>query len=165
MKKIDYIKELNNAQYKAVVNLSGPELVIASAGTGKTTVLKYRTARLIEEGINPENLLLLTFTNKAAREMIDRINQLLDSDDANKITACTYHSFCALILRQYASYVGLKNDFTILDPSDSTEAIKLVLEEYFKNDSELPRGKDLQEIFSKFRNMDTSLDNIIIFLN
>lgn len=154
---INYRASLNDEQFNAVINTGGPMLVIASAGTGKTTVLKYRTARLIEGGVAPENLLLLTFTNKAANEMVERINALLDSEDASKITACTYHSFCALVLRQYASSIGLKNNYTILDSSDAVEALKIVLEDSFKDDKELPKAKILSEIFSKFRNMDRTL--------
>ena len=160
---INFKKALNNEQFEAVITQEGPVLVIASAGTGKTTVLKYRTARLLEMGTLPENLLLLTFTNKAANEMKERIHLLLgeEDEDADKITACTYHSFCALILRKYASFIGLKNNYTIIDSSDSIEAIKIVIEEYFKQEKDLPKTKDLGTIFSNHRNMEKSIEEII----
>ena len=160
MSGIEY-KNLNKAQKEAIFNLTGPELVIASAGTGKTTVLTYRAARIFEEGVDLESVLLLTFTNKAAREMIERINKLIGSDDASKITSGTYHSFSALLLRQYANLVGLGFDFNILDQSDSVEALKIVIEESFKEEKDLPKTKMIQEIFSKFRNMDMDLNTCL----
>lgn len=121
---INYLKELNQDQYKIVSDLEGTNLVIAGAGSGKTKTLVMRAARMIETGIKPENILTLTFTTKAAREMKFRLFHLLGDASAG-ITACTYHSFCAMTLRKYASLIGLKSNFNILDTPES--AIEQIL--------------------------------------
>ena len=98
---IDYKKELNAAQLEAVEAMEGPVLVLAGAGSGKTRTLIYRICHLIETGSDPSSILLLTFTNKAAKEMQERAEQML-GEAAKKVTACTYHSFCTRMLRKYA---------------------------------------------------------------
>ena len=120
--KIDYEKELNNAQLEAVLHKDGPLLIIAGAGSGKTRTLTYKVARLIEDGVNPENILLLTFTRRAAKEMIFRAEAVL-STGLKKITGGTFHSFANLILRKYAKFADLKNNFTVMDRSDAEDVI------------------------------------------
>ncbi|MBU2508026.1 MAG: UvrD-helicase domain-containing protein, partial [Bacteroidetes bacterium] len=114
---INYQGELNQSQFEAVSALDGNYLIIAGAGTGKTRTLVYRVARLIELGYEPKTILLLTFTRKAAREMMNRAAVLLDNR-CSKINGGTFHSFANLTLRRYAKSVGLDSGYTILDQGD-----------------------------------------------
>ncbi|MCK9279623.1 MAG: ATP-dependent helicase [Melioribacteraceae bacterium] len=123
--KIDYENSLNPAQYEAVSALEGVFLVIAGAGSGKTRTLVYRVARLVELGFDPKSILLLTFTRKAAKEMMSRASALLDNR-CSKVNGGTFHSFANTTLRRYASYFNLNNNFTILDQGDSEDAINLI---------------------------------------
>ena len=120
--KINYEVELNSAQLEVVKTRDGAILVIAGAGTGKTKTLTYRTARLIEDGINPENILLLTFTKKASKEMLTRASLILD-ERCDKVAGGTFHSFANLILRKYSTFLGLKNTFTIMYSADAQDVI------------------------------------------
>src|SRR5437870_9591833 len=115
--QIDYARELNEQQYAAVTALPNPALVIAGAGSGKTRTLTYRVAFLLEQGIQPDRILLLTFTNKAAREMMRRVNDVLGSD-LSSLWGGTFHSIGNRILRKHADRLGYKPDFTILDRQD-----------------------------------------------
>ncbi len=119
--KIDYARELNAQQLDVVMAGDGPMLVIAGAGSGKTRTLTYRVARLVESGIPPERILLLTFTNKAAREMLKRVAVLLGGDV--RITGGTFHHVGHLVLRRHAELVGLKPNFTILDREDAADVM------------------------------------------
>jgi len=123
--KINYREALNASQYEAVCSIEGNYLVIAGAGSGKTRTLVYRVARLTELGYDPSSILLLTFTRKAAKEMMDRAAILLDNR-CSKINGGTFHSFANLTLRKYAKAVGLDNGFTILDQADSEDVINLI---------------------------------------
>ena len=120
--KVNYENDLNPAQLSAVMHKKGPVLVIAGAGSGKTKTLTYRVARLIEDGIKPENILLLTFTKKAAAEMLSRATFVLD-DRCEKVAGGTFHSFANIILRKYSKFLKLKSNFTILDKSDCEDII------------------------------------------
>ncbi|MBI3302646.1 MAG: UvrD-helicase domain-containing protein, partial [Deltaproteobacteria bacterium] len=122
---IDYQKELNPAQYEAVITYKGPLLVLAGAGSGKTRTLVYRVARMVEEGIDPAAILLLTFTRRAAEEMLQRAGALLGGR-CDKVTGGTFHSFANTVLRRYAALLGFANSFTILDRSDSEDVINLI---------------------------------------
>jgi DNA helicase-2/ATP-dependent DNA helicase PcrA len=125
-KTIDYRAELNEQQYQAVTSLMGPALVIAGAGSGKTRTLTYRVAYLLDNGIAPENILLLTFTNKAAREMNERVEAIAPASTAG-IWAGTFHSIGARILRRHAERIGFTRNFGILDSDDQRAMItKLV---------------------------------------
>ena len=115
---INYQHELNPAQYEAASAVEGAYLIIAGAGTGKTRTLVYRVARLVELGYDPQSILLLTFTRKAANEMLNRASILLDNR-CSKINGGTFHSFANLTLRKYAKALNLESNFTILDQSDS----------------------------------------------
>src|SRR5664280_2394486 len=112
--QIDYAHELNPQQLAAVTAPPGPALVIAGAGSGKTRTLTYRVAYLLEQGIPPERILLLTFTNKAAKEMMRRVADLLGGDLSN-LWGGTFHSIANRLLRRHAERLGYRPDFTILD--------------------------------------------------
>jgi DNA helicase-2/ATP-dependent DNA helicase PcrA len=123
--QINYLEHLNASQYDAVKSTNGAYLVIAGAGSGKTRTLVYRVARLIELENDPASILLLTFTRKAAKQMLDRAAILLDNR-CSKINGGTFHSFANITLRKYAKAVNLDNGFTILDQSDSEDVINLI---------------------------------------
>src|SRR5260370_32660390 len=120
--QIDYAKELNEQQYAAVTAPPGPSLVIAGAGSGKTRTLIYRVAYLLEQGIAPERILLLTFTNKAAREMMRRVADLLGHELAS-LWGGTFHAIGNRLLRQHAQRVGFQRDFSIVDREDAKHLI------------------------------------------
>ncbi len=126
-----YLSHLNPEQLRAATSLQGFNFVLAGAGSGKTSVLIARIAYMLDNGIQPENILLITFTNKAAKEMKDRVIKLL-GNKGESVTACTFHSFCANILRKYASALNLANDFIVLDESDQESALDIVKDEYFE---------------------------------
>jgi len=125
---IDYAKELNPQQHAAVTALPGPSLVIAGAGSGKTRTLTYRVAYLLEQGIPADRILLLTFTNKAAREMMRRVADLL-GNELSDLWGGTFHSIGARVLRRNAEAIGYRNDFTILDREDATDLMKACIGE------------------------------------
>src|ERR1700710_2415690 len=116
--QIDYAAELNEQQHAAVTALPGPALVIAGAGSGKTRTLTYRVAYLLEQGIPPDRILLLTFTNKAAREMMRRVTDLL-GHELRSLWGGPFHSIGARVLRFDAEVMGYQRDFTILDRDDA----------------------------------------------
>ncbi len=159
--KIDYQNELNKSQFEAVSSVEGPLLIIAGAGSGKTRTLVYRTAYLVESGIKPENILLLTFTRKAANEMLKRASTILDSR-CEKISGGTFHSFANIILRKYSNALGLKNSFTILDRSDSEDAVNLFRNKFIENKKiRFPRKSTICDIYSKAINKNSSINDII----
>lgn len=156
--KIDYQKELNDAQYKAVMVGSGAHLIIAGAGTGKTRTLIYRVARLIEDGLHPNRILLLTFTRRAAREMLDRAGALLD-DRCKRVRGGTFHHYCAHILREYAEKLHFNSNFTILDASDTQEVlqhVRLPFKEKHKG-QRFPEKSTLYGLFSAMANREMTL--------
>lgn len=125
----DYIKELNQQQRDAVLYTDGPALVIAGAGSGKTRVLTYKIVHLLCHGYEPWRILALTFTNKAAREMRERIESLVGRPTASKLWMGTFHSIFARILRQNAERIGFKSDFTIYDAADSKSLVKTIIKD------------------------------------
>lgn len=127
--KINYAEELNAAQLEAVTYQDGPSLVIAGAGSGKTRVLTYKIAYLLEQGVAPWNILALTFTNKAAREMTERIGKLVGEELAHDLWTGTFHSIFARILRREADRIGFTQNFTIYDTSDSRQLVKTIVKE------------------------------------
>jgi len=151
--QIDYEHELNSSQLEAVFALEGPVLVIAGAGSGKTRTLVYRVARLVESGVSPENILLLTFTRKAAQEMLRRASILMDSR-CERVKGGTFHAVANSLLRKYAQLIGYTPTFTILDRSDSEEVINLLRTQLRLNekDRRFPRKNTIAEIFSKSTN-------------
>ena len=123
---IDLVKELNSEQAKAAANINGPSLIIAGAGSGKTRMLTYRIAYMLEQGIQDREILALTFTNKAAKEMKERISELTKGNYKH-ITATTFHSFGLGLLKQYIQYLGYKNNFTVYDTNDNTSLLRNVI--------------------------------------
>ena len=130
--RIDYKQALNLEQYKAVVEGDGACLVLAGAGSGKTRTLVYRVAYLMEKGIAPENILLVTFTNKAAKEMIERVQHLLGFKP-DGLNAGTFHSMANKLLRQYAHKIGFTRGFSILDQEDSVSLVKDCMKDFNLN--------------------------------
>ena len=168
--KVDYASELNPNQLLAATTIEGKVLVIAGAGSGKTKTLTYRTSYLLENGVAPKEILLLTFTRKAANEIKGRAKTLLASTAAssnalNDITSGTFHSFCNRLLRQYSGLLGINPRFTILDTADSEDAIDLIYKEkkypaQIKKQA-FPRKKTLQNIFSSSRNRRIHISELI----
>lgn len=126
---MDLLKNLNEAQRAAVEYIDGPSLVIAGAGSGKTRVLTYKIAYLLSQGMKPWSIMALTFTNKAAREMKERIGKLVGNDLAQHLYMGTFHSIFSRILRAEAEHIGFNNNFTIYDESDSRSLIKAIVKE------------------------------------
>ena len=126
---MDLLKDLNEAQRAAVEYIDGPSLVIAGAGSGKTRVLTYKIAYLLSQGMKPWSIMALTFTNKAAREMKERIGKLVGDDLAQHLYMGTFHSIFSRILRAEAEHIGFNNNFTIYDESDSRSLLKAIIKE------------------------------------
>ncbi|MEZ4937641.1 MAG: 3'-5' exonuclease [Crocinitomicaceae bacterium] len=131
---MSYLEELNEAQREAVVHTEGPSMVIAGAGSGKTRVLTYRIAHLLHNGVDPFSILALTFTNKAAREMKERISKIVGDTDARNISMGTFHSVFSKILRFNADKLGYPSNFTIYDTQDSRSLIKTIIKELGMDD-------------------------------
>ena len=125
----DYLEKLNPQQREAVAYLDGPELVIAGAGSGKTRVLTYKIVHLLARGFEPWRIMALTFTNKAAREMRERITALTGASTASKLWMGTFHSIFARILRLNAERIGFKPGFTIYDSADSKSLVKSIIKD------------------------------------
>ncbi len=143
------LADLTEPQREAVTHVNGPLLVLAGAGSGKTRVITRRIAHLVlRVGIPPWNILAITFTNKAAGEMRDRVAKLVSERQARAISVCTFHSLCARIIRQYASKLDLPPGFSIYDTADQTRAIKTALEALQINVNNFPPGKVLSTISS-----------------
>lgn len=147
----NYLDELNEPQRKAVETTEGPLMVIAGAGSGKTRVLTYRIAHLIEKGVDPFNILALTFTNKAAREMKDRISKVVGPSESKNIWMGTFHSIFARLLRVEAPRLGFPSDFTIYDTQDSQSVMKKVIEE-LQLDKEIYKPKQILQRISSYKN-------------
>lgn len=159
---IDYRRELNEQQYAAVTAPGGPMLVIAGAGSGKTRTLTYRVAWLVEHGVLPARILLLTFTNKAAKEMLRRVAALLPQD-ISSIWGGTFHHVGNRILRRHATLIGYESDFTILDRDDQKDLLEACLKDA-KIDTKaerFPKGDVLAEMFSLVVNTERPLGQVL----
>ena len=148
---MDYLKGLNEPQYEAVTTLQGPLMVLAGAGSGKTRVLTMRIAHLITNGVDPFQILALTFTNKAAKEMKERIAKVVGNSNARSLWMGTFHSVFARILRSEAHYLGFPSNFTIYDTQDSLNVLKKVLKD-LNIDSDLYKPKKVQSRISAYKN-------------
>ena len=159
---INYQQALNPAQFEAVTCSRGPLLVIAGAGSGKTRTLTYRVARLVEDGIAPSAILLLTFTRKASQEMLQRAAKLLDRR-CEMVSGGTFHSFANATLRKYAGVLGMKSGFTILDRADAESMIHLLRKELDPGirQRSFPRKGALANIFSKAVNKVLPIDEVV----
>ena len=159
---LDYRKELNDAQFEAATATEGPLLIIAGAGTGKTRTLVYRVAHLIDQGIDPRSILLLTFTRRAAEEMLRRASLLIDGR-CSQVAGGTFHSFANLVLRVYGRHVDLAPSFTIMDRTDSEDVIQLIRTDMGLNtkDRRFPRKQTVAEIFSMSLNKKIALNDLL----
>ena len=160
---INYKNELNTAQFEAASAIDGSYLVIAGAGTGKTRTLVYRVSRLIELGYDPNSILLLTFTRKAAREMMNRATILLDNR-CSKINGGTFHSFANLTLRRYSKVIGLDSNFIILDQGDSEDVINLIRGQMnlAKLKQRFPNKQTIFNVISLNKNTSKPIDEILL---
>lgn len=160
---IDYAAALNPQQLAAVTAGDGPSLVIAGAGSGKTRTLVYRVAYLIDSGVDPSNILLLTFTRKSAQEMLQRAGELIGVR-SERVCGGTFHSVANMLLRRYGRAIALEPGFTILDRSDAEDLIALMRSQLGLNekDKRFPRKSTIAEMFSKCENTLRSLDDIVV---
>jgi DNA helicase-2/ATP-dependent DNA helicase PcrA len=162
-RRLDYHRELNPAQYQAVTTLEGPVLVIAGAGSGKTRTLVYRLAYLVEQGVDPGAILLLTFTRKSAQEMLTRAVHLLNQH-LGAVTGGTFHSVCYQWLRQYGDRVGYPHGFNIMDRSDQGDLLQMLKERFgFKHPAgSFPKKDTMADIFSAVTNKSLTLDSLLL---
>lgn len=160
--QIAYSELLNQQQLEAVMHQDGPALVIAGAGSGKTRTLTYRVARLIEHGVPPQHILLLTFTRRAAREMMERATSLLD-ERCNKINGGTFHFYCNRLLHQYAEAIGYPPNFTLLDASDAVDVIDILRNDLDINrrGKRFPRKGTIYSMISTATNKQQSLHQVV----
>ena len=160
--RLDYAGLLNSAQLEAVVTAEGPVLVVAGAGSGKTRTLVFRVARLVEQGVDPHAILLLTFTRKAAAEMLRRAAGLLDGR-CEQVAGGTFHSFANHVLRRHGGAIGLHSSFTILDRGDAEDAIGLLRARLGldKKDKRFPRKQTIAEMFSMAVNKSRPVRDLI----
>jgi DNA helicase-2/ATP-dependent DNA helicase PcrA len=158
---IDYEKELNEAQFKAVTTTEGPLLIVAGAGTGKTRTLVYRVARLVEMGVKPESILLLTFTRRAATSMLTRAAALADAR-CQRVSGGTFHSLGHSVLRRFADQAGIAKNFTVLDQSDTEDLVDLLRRQIkLTRDRHFPRKRTIAAIFSMMVNKVLSLKQVL----
>lgn len=159
---MDFKKELNSEQYKVVKHGDGPCLVLAGAGSGKTRTITYRAAYLLEQGIDPSSILLVTFTNKAAKEMTSRVQALVGSTKALRWSG-TFHHVAYRILRKYAPLLGYENNFTILDSEDSRDLLKICMkgEGIDRKEKRFPSVKVIQSILSYARNAERTIESVL----
>jgi DNA helicase II / ATP-dependent DNA helicase PcrA len=160
--RINYRQELNSAQYEAATSINGPHLIIAGAGTGKTRTIVYRVAYLVELGVKPDSVLLLTFTRKAAQEMLRKASILLDSR-CDQISGGTFHSFANNVLRKYAGQLGYESNFTILDQTDAEDVVNLIRTRNKLDTKErrFPRKETLYDLYSRSLNTMTPVKELL----
>jgi len=158
----DFKKRLNPSQLDAVMTVEGPLLVVAGAGTGKTRVIEYRCLYMVEQGIAPENILLLTFTRKAAREMVGRAS-LLDPR-CKKIEGGTFHSFAYRVIKKYKNVIGLGEHISFIDESDSSDALHLLAVKagYLEDKGRFPKKDTLRSILSMSINRNQAIRDVLI---
>ncbi|HET6862649.1 MAG TPA: UvrD-helicase domain-containing protein [Pyrinomonadaceae bacterium] len=159
--KIDYAADLNEAQYKAVMTTEGPLLIVAGAGTGKTRTLVYRVARLVEIGVKPESVLLLTFTRRAATSMLTRAAALADAR-CQRVSGGTFHALGHSVLRTFAEEAGVQKTFTVLDQSDTEDLIDLLRRQIkLTKERRFPRKRTIAAIFSMMVNKMISMKQVL----
>lgn len=161
-RRVDYAAELNREQLAAVMHPGGPMLVLAGAGSGKTRTLVYRVARLLEDGVKPSQVLLLTFTNRAAREMLERVGRLL-GQDASRVMGGTFHSVGNRLLRRWAEQLGYRASYGILDREDARDLMGAALAEVVPTapPRRLPGAAALVEIYSLCINTGRAVDQVV----
>ncbi len=159
-----YRQELNEQQFRVVTAKPSPALVVAGAGTGKTRTITYRVAYLIEQGVSPQRILLATFTNRAAREMLKRVEALTGSQNVHRIWGGTFHRIANLILRRHAVSIGFDSNYSILDAEDSKDFINVCIEEAAIDTKakRFPKPEVVQNIISYANNTDQPIEDVII---
>ena len=159
--RIDYEKELNESQFKAVTTTEGPLLIVAGAGTGKTRTLVYRVARLVEMGAKPESVLLLTFTRRAATSMLARAASLADAR-CQRVSGGTFHSLGHSVLRKFSEAAGVQRNFTVLDQIDTEDIVDLLRRQMrLTKDRHFPRKRTIAAIFSMMVNKVISMKTVL----
>ncbi len=160
---LDYAKELNAQQYAAVTAADGPALVIAGAGSGKTRTLVHRVAYLIDSGVDPSHILLLTFTRKSSEEMLERVGALIGSR-SQRVCGGTFHSVANMLLRRHGRVLGIEPGFTIMDRGDAEDLIALLRAQLglSEKDKRFPRKGTIAEIYSKCENTLRGLEEIVL---
>ena len=151
-----YREELNAEQFRVVTAKPQASLVVAGAGTGKTRTITYRVAYLIEQGVSPQRILLATFTNRAAREMLRRVENLTGSQNVHRIWGGTFHRIANLILRKHAVSIGYSSNYSILDSEDAKEFINVCIDEagIDTKAKRFPKAEVIQDIISYANNTD-----------
>ncbi len=159
-----YRQELNEEQYKVVTAKPQPTLVIAGAGTGKTRTITYRVAYLIEQGVSPQRILLATFTNRAAREMLKRVETLTGTQNVHRVWGGTFHRIANLILRRHATSIGFDSNYSILDSEDARDFINVCIDEagIDTRSKRFPKANVIQNIISYANNTDREIEKVVI---
>ncbi|MFX1386855.1 MAG: UvrD-helicase domain-containing protein, partial [Promethearchaeota archaeon] len=162
--KIDFEEDLNEEQLKIINNIKGPMLVIAGAGSGKTRTITYSVAKLLLSGVKPSQIMLVTFTNKAANEMIKRVETLLGKRPKG-IWGGTFHSIANRFIRRYAKLLGLKTNYTIMDETDARALMKLSIERANVKEIEerFPNSRMAKAILSFSINCNKSIHDVILW--
>ena len=159
-----YREELNEEQFKVVTAKPLPTLVIAGAGTGKTRTITYRVAYLLEQGVSPDRILLATFTNRAAREMLKRVEALTGTQNVHRVWGGTFHRIANLILRRHAVSIGFDSNYSIMDSEDSRDFINVCIDEAGIDTSSkrFPKANVIQNIISYANNTDREIDKVVV---
>ncbi len=159
-----YREELNEEQFKVVTSKPLPTLVIAGAGTGKTRTITYRVAYLLEQGVSPNRILLATFTNRAAREMLKRVESLTGTQNVHRVWGGTFHRIANLILRKHAVSIGFDSNYSILDSEDARDFISVCIDESAidTKSKRFPKPQVVQNIISYANNTDQPIDDVIV---
>ncbi|MBA2621002.1 MAG: UvrD-helicase domain-containing protein, partial [Acidobacteria bacterium] len=157
-------QELNAEQFRVVVAPPKASLVVAGAGTGKTRTITYRVAYLIEQGVSPQKILLATFTNRAALEMLKRVENLTGSQNVHKIWGGTFHRIANLILRRHAASIGFSSNYSILDAEDARDFLSVCVDEagIDTKAKRFPKPEVVQNIISYANNTDQPIEDVII---
>ncbi|HYJ46108.1 MAG TPA: UvrD-helicase domain-containing protein, partial [Pyrinomonadaceae bacterium] len=158
-----YRAELNAEQFEVATSNPGAALVVAGAGSGKTRAITYRVAYLIEQGVAPSRIMLATFTNRAAREMLRRVETLTSGSDTRRVWGGTFHRIANLILRRHASSIGYESNYTILDSEDSKDFLAACVDEAGIDTKarRFPKAEVLQDIISFANNTDRPFEEIV----
>src|SRR5437868_8380159 len=156
--------ELNDEQFRVVTSPPKAALVVAGAGTGKTRAITYRVAYLIEQGVSPQRIMLATFTNRAAREMLRRVEGLTGSQNVHRVWGGTFHRIANMLLRRHATSIGYDQNYSILDSEDARDLLNLCIDDAAIDTKKkrFPKAEVLQDILSYATNTDTPIENVII---
>ncbi|MEK7855170.1 MAG: UvrD-helicase domain-containing protein, partial [Acidobacteriota bacterium] len=158
-----YRSELNEEQFQVVTAQPKPTLVVAGAGTGKTRAITYRVAYLIEQGVSPQRILLATFTNRASREMLRRVESLTGNQNVHRIWGGTFHRIANMMLRRHATSIGFDSNFSILDTEDARDLINICIEDAVIDTKakRFPKAEVVQDIISFANNTDLPVEKVI----